>query len=110
MTEAKPEKATPEKTEKPAELETAEMDTSQPDQPETTEIDTSKLVAPNEDASDEPTPIFDEVVESIETAKHSDKTDVPAALKRETQDGAGEEDPGPSDFESFATEGVEKED
>ena len=37
------------------------------------------------------------------------KSDVQRALERETQDGKGDEDPGPSDFISFATEGVEKE-
>lgn len=50
------------------------------------------------------TPIGDE----LETAR-SFKVDVDRALERETQDGKGDEDPGPSDFVSFATEGVEKE-
>lgn len=43
-----------------------------------------------------------------ETAEHHDETDVPEALRRTTQDGPGDEDPGPSDFQGFATEGVER--
>lgn len=90
---------------------------------ETTKIDTSKLVKPNEDSSNEPTPIADEAQKAAaakeqppaeepqapETADHFDKKDVAAALKRETQDGKGDEDPGPSDWNGYATEGVEKE-
>jgi hypothetical protein len=37
------------------------------------------------------------------------KADVKRALARETQDGKGDEDPGPSDWNGFATEGVEEE-
>lgn len=37
-----------------------------------------------------------------------DKTDVEAALQRETQDGKGEGEVPDSDFKGFATEGVEK--
>lgn len=43
------------------------------------------------------------------TAK-SYKVDVKRALKRETDDGPGDEDPGESDFVSYATDGVEVED
>lgn len=42
-----------------------------------------------------------------DTAK-SVKADVERALARETQDGKGDEDPGPSDWNGFATEGVEE--
>lgn len=37
-----------------------------------------------------------------------DDTDVEAALQRSTQDGKGEDDVPPPDFDSFATSGVEK--
>jgi hypothetical protein len=65
----------------------------------------------------ESTPIHDEVkntpassgdVEELETA-NSYKVDVKRALERETQDGRGDEDPGPSDWNGFATDGVEQE-
>jgi hypothetical protein len=46
--------------------------------------------------------------EELETA-NSYKVDVKRALERETQDGKGDEDPGPSDWNGFATDGVEKE-
>jgi hypothetical protein len=46
--------------------------------------------------------------DTLKTAK-SVKADVARALKRETFDGKGDEDPGPSDWNGFATEGVEKE-
>lgn len=81
-------------------------------EPETTQIDTSKLVKPNEDASTEPTPIGDAVSQELSAPETADpvKVDIKRALDRETQDGKGDEDPGPSDFQGFATEGVEKED
>lgn len=41
---------------------------------------------------------------------HHDETDVGFALARETQDGRGDEAPGPSDFKGFPAEGVIKED
>lgn len=65
----------------------------------------------------ENTPVYDDVkngettsptTEAPETAE-SFKDDVKRALERETQDGKGDEDPGPSDWNGFATEGVEKE-
>jgi hypothetical protein len=64
----------------------------------------------------ESTPIGDEAqaaatqaaADAPETAK-AVKADVERALARETQDGKGDEDPGPSDWNGFATEGVEKE-
>lgn len=49
-----------------------------------------------------------EPTEAPDTAK-SVKADVDRALERETQDGKGDEDPGPSDWNGFATEGVEEE-
>lgn len=42
--------------------------------------------------------------------EHFDETDVPAALLRETADGPGAGDPPESDFDGYATEGVESED
>lgn len=45
-----------------------------------------------------------------ETTSSHDDTDVEAALARRTQDGKGEASVPPSDFESFATEGVHAED
>lgn len=41
------------------------------------------------------------------TPKNHDDTDVEAALARETHDGKGKEEVPESDFDSFATEGVE---
>lgn len=45
-----------------------------------------------------------------EVASSNDETDVPAAIDMETHDGPGDEPPPPSDFQSFATEGVHHED
>jgi hypothetical protein len=38
-----------------------------------------------------------------------DEEDVAAALERDTDDGPGDEEPAETDFQSYATEGVEKE-
>lgn len=46
--------------------------------------------------------------ENVEGAKHRDDTDVEAALQRETDDGKGENEPGETDFQGYATEGVEQ--
>lgn len=87
--------------------------------PETTELDTSKHVSPNEDASNEPTPIGDEIAEELNGddaeeelpfAAKAYKVDVQQALERETQDGPGDEDPGLSNWQGYATDEVEKED
>lgn len=92
-----------------------------------TQLDTSKHVDPNVDPAKESTPIADqlereladgeleddddedELEEAPETAK-AYKVDVKRALQRSTDDGKGDEDPGESDFISYATEGVERED
>lgn len=112
-------------------------DKSRPTTPETTELDTSQIIKPNADpskentplaeeaeiaakAAREPTPIGDEAEEAArsfhrpdfvtpEVAEHNDEEDVAAALERTTQDGKGDEDPGPSDWQGYATEGVEVE-
>lgn len=100
-----------------------------PEQPETTEIDASKFVAPNEDSTQESTPIGDAAQAAASANNTNDdetedevpagelpfvaksyKVDVERALERETHDGPGDEDPGESDWISYATEGVEKED
>jgi hypothetical protein len=44
-----------------------------------------------------------------DVVKAYDRTDVKSALKRETDDGKGDEEPGESDFAGYATEGVEQE-
>lgn len=71
------------------------------------------------DTSNETTPLHDEplsteeaqgVVADAPDTADSVKADVKRALERETQDGKGSEDPGPSDFQGFATDGVEVED
>lgn len=98
------------------------------EQPETTSFDASKFVAPNEDSSQESTPIGDaaQAATSANTTEDngddedfsgvppfvakSYKVDVERALERETHDGPGDEEPGESDWISYATEGVEKED
>jgi hypothetical protein len=67
----------------------------------------TEATKPSDSAPDaEPTPA--PTTEAPDTAKPV-KADVERALARETQDGKGEEDPGPSDWISYATEGVEKE-
>lgn len=43
----------------------------------------------------------------IPDTANSYKVDVQRALSRETSDGKGDEDPGPSDWNGYATEGVE---
>jgi|SRR5215211_105870 len=99
--------------------------TESTEQPETTELDTSKLVSPDkpeykdedfgtvdpDKMAKESTPVFDEVEADPEVPEiaSSYKADVKRALARQTDDGKGDDDPGDSDFESFATEGVEKE-
>lgn len=96
--------------------------------PETTELDTSQIVQPGVDSSNESTPLADEAEEiAKEPTPIADETsaatgitvqapdvadshdDVEHALARETQDGKGEEDPGPSDWNGYATDGVEVE-
>lgn len=65
----------------------------------------------SESRNPEPTPVHDEVAKSLKSASSHDETDVPAALERNTDDGPGDLDNLPeSDWVSFATEGVEKED
>lgn len=81
--------------------------------PETTELDAA-FIPPPDAVEKESSPVFDSVVEdesivTPEVAK-SYKLDVNKALDRETQDGPGDEDPGPSDWQGYATEGVEVED
>lgn len=49
------------------------------------------------------------MTDDIQSAEHYDEEDVAAALERETDDGPGEENPGEGDFQSYATENVEKE-
>lgn len=96
--------------------------------PETTSFDASKFVAPNEDSSQESTPIGDAAQAAASGNNTEDETeeefpagelpfvaksykvDVERALERETHDGPGDEEPGESDWISYATEGVEKED
>lgn len=71
---------------------------------------------PTPTASDEkqvePTPTPSEVENNAprppENPNAHDHTDVEAALQRQTQDGKGDEEVPESDFQSFATEGVER--
>lgn len=68
-----------------------------------------------EKPAQESTPIGDAVQAEVQAnpgdVESADpvKADVKRALERETQDGKGDEDPGPGDWISYATEGVEKE-
>jgi hypothetical protein len=56
-------------------------------------------------------PVTEETVEeTAQEAPPSDETDVQAALDTTTQDGPGDDPVPPSDFQSFATEGVHPED
>lgn len=64
---------------------------------------TTSTESTDEDEPDEETPAG---TPAPETA-NSFKVDVSRALARTTQDGKGDEEPGPSNFEGFATEGVE---
>lgn len=69
-----------------------------------TEPDTTpETVEPSHDET-----VTETTAESVES--HHDETDVTSALKRDTQDGKGEGEVPPSDFDSFATEGVQSED
>ena len=73
------------------------------------------MTTPAKPQDPEPTPIGDAAQAAAQAATEapdtadSVKVDIKRALERETQDGKGDEDPGPSDFVSFATEGVEVE-
>lgn len=48
--------------------------------------------------------------EEIETAESFDEEDVRRVAAGHTGDGKGDEDPGPSTFQSFAMDDVEKDD
>ena len=48
--------------------------------------------------------------ENVTDYDGDDAEDVQAALERETDDGKGDDEPGESDFQGFATEGVENDD
>jgi hypothetical protein len=63
----------------------------------------------SEDESKDVTPAAPTQQAPQNPAQH-DETDVAAALQRKTQDGKGDEEVPESDFQSFATEGVEKKD
>lgn len=60
-------------------------------------------------ASAQPVDASPDATQDSAPVENHDKTDVQAALARETQDGKGEGEVPPSDFDSFATEGVEQE-
>lgn len=80
-----------------------------------TPLDTSKHVTPNEDTSKEGTPIGDELAKELNLTEvpftaRAVRGDISTALERETQDGKGDEDPGESDWVSYATDDVEKSD
>lgn len=70
----------------------------------TTDVTQSDAPSIDEDEDGE----GDEVEEAPETAK-AYKIDVQRALDRKTDDGKGDEDPGESDWNGYATEGVEEE-
>lgn len=55
-------------------------------------------------------PIFDEIENLRQTLPSQERRDILELVSRETQDGKGDEEVPESDFVSFATEGVEKED
>lgn len=57
----------------------------------------------------ESTPIGDSVLADAPHMADSYDEDVQQALNRSTQDGKGDEDPGESDWNGYATEGVEVE-
>lgn len=48
--------------------------------------------------------------ENVTDYDGDDAEDVQAALERQTDDGKGDDEPGESDFQGFATEGVENDD
>jgi hypothetical protein len=50
------------------------------------------------------------VEDAPETAESVDEEDVKSSLERTTFDGKGDDDPGDSDFQSFANENAEVED
>lgn len=84
---------------------------TEPKQPDpldpSTPVDTSNETTP---LHDEPLPVEEAkaVVADAPNDAKSFKVDVERALARETQDGPGDEEPGPSDFQGFATDGVEE--
>lgn len=67
----------------------------------------SSTQSPVEVSPDE-TKAADPVEVSPQQPDNHDDTDVPASLKRQTQDGKGDDEVPESDFESFATDDVEK--
>lgn len=82
-------------------------------------VDTSHESTPLGDEAEkiakEPTPVSDETTSATGITAQAPETadpvedDVQHALSRETQDGKGDEDPGPSDWNGYATDGVEVE-
>lgn len=96
-----------------------------PIDPQTTQLDTSKHVNPSEGADKESTPIGDEVAKSLANDEDDDdeeeltevpfaaksyKVDVERALARTTQDGKGDDEVPPSDWQGYATNDVEVQD
>lgn len=90
-----------------------------PIDPQTTQLDTSKLVSP---PAKESTPIGDQVAKDLDEddddeeltevpfVAKSYKVDVERALARTTQDGKGEDEVPPSNWQGYATDDVEVQD
>jgi hypothetical protein len=74
---------------------------------ETTPVADSLQANPAAEAEKSDPPAEEDPTASAPATAKSYQVDVQRALARETQDGKGEEDPGPSDWQGYATEGVE---
>lgn len=81
--------------------------TPNPDETPSTDTTPSKPVEVSPDAAEASKPV--QVSPDIPRTAPDHDEDVSAALERKTQDGKGDEEVPESDFHSFATEGVEKE-
>lgn len=73
--------------------------------PSTDHVQETVEEAPTEVAPEQPVEVTPEAPEVVVT---HDEKDVEALLDRDTQDGKGDDEVPESDFESYATEGVEK--
>lgn len=73
--------------------------------PRVEEVSEKVEEVPTEETPEQPAEAASETAEEVVT---HDESDVPEILSRDTQDGKGADDVPEPDFESYATEGVEK--
>lgn len=91
--------------EKPDALEATDIDTSKESSPIADELQRAAEAKNSEESEEEQ---LEPAEEGTPFSAKAYKIDVDRALQRNTQDGPGDEDPGPSDWQGYATDEVEK--